>query len=268
MIDMESRLASAARAWIDAGTHALSEHPEAATWLRYGAGELPPEQVETLRDHLVTCRACRQLVLAGPKAGETLVPESQAARVADAEERRAWHELRARFDEAPPAPVLVPAVLMPPPRSGKNWLGWASPLVAVLSLSIAGWTWYQANQPRLGVVIAEAVATGGSRGAERGIDGGEGHPLALLVPMTDLTAGTPVRVEFLDGTGAVVWQGEAPATEDGEYGIEIPARFRRLPGGRLRCSVPAGAWNAGGWKEVGTFGVGSPAVGSGESSAP
>ncbi len=267
MIDMESRLADAAKAWIDEGTRALTGHPEAATWLHYGAGELPPEQVETLRDHLVTCRACRQLVLAGPKAGETLVAESQAARVADAEERRAWHELRRRFDEVPPKD-LTPQVLMPPHRSGKTWLSWASPLVAVLSLSIAGWTWYQANQPRLGVVIAEAVATGGSRGAERGIDGVEGHSLALLVPLPGLTAGTPVRVEFLDGTGAVVWRGEAPATEDGEYGIEIPVRFRRLPGGRLRCSVPAGAGNAGGWKEVGTFGVGSPAEGSGESSAP
>jgi hypothetical protein len=252
MIDMETRLAVVAKTWIDEEARSLSAHPDAATWERYGAGELPAEQIETLRDHLVSCRTCRKLVLGSPNAGATIVADARTT-PADAEERRAWHELRRRIDEmAQPAPV-------PPLSSGRRWLTWASPLVAVLSLSIAGWTWYQANQPRLGVVIAEAVPAGGSRGAARGIEEGEGRPLALLVPLPDLPAGTPVRVEILDGAGAVVWQGESPATEEGEYGIEIPVRFRRLPGCQVRLSARATeAGEAEPWKVLGTFAVNAP----------
>ncbi len=264
MIDLESRLAAVAKTWIDEEARSVSAHPDAATWERYGAGQLPAAEIETLRDHLVSCRTCRKLVLGGPQAGATIVADSPIAMPsADAEERRAWHELRRKFDEMTP-PALVP------PLSGRKWLSWASPMVAVLSLSIAGWTWYQANQPHLGVVIAEAVPAGQARGgAARGIEEGEGRPLALLLPLPELAAGTPVRVEILDGEGKVEWQGESPATAEGEYGLEIPARFRRIPGCQVRVSVPAGdGENAGSWRALGTFVVTAPAGGPGEDSAP
>ncbi|HXU32551.1 MAG TPA: zf-HC2 domain-containing protein [Thermoanaerobaculia bacterium] len=257
MIEIESRLTGVAKGWIDQEGRALSGHPDAATWERYGSGELPPGEIESLRDHLVTCRECRKLVLAGPKAGATIVPEREAAMAsADAEERRAWHSLRRQVDETTPPP----AALRPPPATARKWMSWASPLVAVASLTVAGWTWYQANQPHIGVMIAEAVPAGQARGGTaRGIEEGEGRPLALLVPLPDLAAGTPVRVEILDGTGAVEWRGESPATADGEYGIEIPPRFRRIPGCQVRLSVPAGEGEGTeGWKELGTFVVTAP----------
>jgi hypothetical protein len=164
---------------------------------------------------------------------------------------------------------MTPPASMPPPPSERNWLSWASPLVAVLSLSVAGWIGYQANQPRLGVVIAEAVPAGQARGGSaRGIEEGEGRPLALLLPLSDLSAGTRVRVEILDGAGKVEWRGESPATAEGEYGLEIPARFRRIPGCQVRVSVPAtDEGNGDSWRALGTFVVTAPA-GQGEDSAP
>ena len=110
MINIESRLTDVAKGWIDEEARTLAGHPDAATWERYGAGELPAGEIETLRDHLVTCRACRKLVLGGPKAGATIVPEPEVAMAsADAEERRAWHELKKQYDEMTPA--LVHAAL-------------------------------------------------------------------------------------------------------------------------------------------------------------
>lgn len=251
MIDMESRLAKVARTWIDEQASSLDRHPDAATWARYRAGDLPAGEIEALRDHLVTCRACRKLVLADPKAGATRVADSDAA-AADAEQQAAWQKARRTFEEmSPPVPA-------PPPASGRGWITWASPLVAVLALAIAGWTGYQANQPRLGVVIAEAVPAGGSRGAAQGGAQGEGRPLALLLPLPGLPAGTPVRVEILDGAGAVSWQGEGTTTTNGEYGLEIPARFRRPDGCQVRVSAPAEAEGKREWKPLGTFVVNSP----------
>jgi len=264
MIDLESRLAAVAKTWIDEQARSVSAHPDAATWERYGAGELPAAEIETLRDHLVSCRTCRKLVLGGPKAGATIVAEPEVAMAtADAEERRAWHELRKQFDE------ITPPTLMPPPRA-RSWTTWVPTLVAVMSFATAGWTWHQANQPHLGVVIAEAVPAGQARGGpSRGIEEGEGRPLALLLPLPELSAGTPVRVEILDGEGEVEWQGESPATAEGEYGLEIPARFRRIPGCQVRVSVPAGdGGTAESWRALGTFVVTAPAGGQGEDSAP
>ena len=158
MINIESRLTDVAKGWIDEEARTLAGHPDAATWERYGAGELPAGEIETLRDHLVTCRACRKLVLGGPKAGATIVPEPEVAMAsADAEERRAWHELKKQYDEMTPP-------LMPPPSGGRTWVTWVPTFVAVLSFAVAGWTWHRANQPELGLLIAEAVPAGQSRG--------------------------------------------------------------------------------------------------------
>ena len=77
MIDLESRLAAVAKTWIDEEARAVSAHPDAATWERYGAGELPAAEIETLRDHLVSCRTCRKLVLGSSKAGVTIAADSK-----------------------------------------------------------------------------------------------------------------------------------------------------------------------------------------------
>ena len=69
-----------------------------------------------------------------------------------------------------------------------------------------------------------------------------------------------MRVEILDGKGEVEWTGEAPATADGEYGMKLPARFRRPEGCQVRLSIPgkiAGAWHA-----LGTFVVTAPTLGA------
>ncbi|HEV7669774.1 MAG TPA: hypothetical protein VGS22_14725 [Thermoanaerobaculia bacterium] len=262
MIDIESRLADVAKGWIDEEAKTLAGHPDAATWTRYGAGELPAEKVEELRDHLVTCRVCRKMVLGGPKAGATIVAEPEVGMgSADAEERRAWHALRKQFDE------MTPPTLMPSHSAGRKWVSWVSPFVAVVSLATAGWFWRQANQPELGLLIAEVTPAGSSRGVSvAGIAEGKGQPLALLLPAPELTAGTPVRVEILGGKGEVEWTGEAPATADEEYGMKLPARFRRPEGCQVRLLIPAKG--GGEWKELGTFVVTVPSFGPGDDSAP
>lgn len=272
-MNIESRLTEVAKRWIDEEENALLAHPESAIWSRYNAGQLPPEEIERLRDHLVSCRSCRSAVFEAPKFGTAIVPEPELSLAqSDWEARQAWHALHQRTATVDPGGRIAetePAGWIPRAPAARSWMTWASPLVAVLSLSIAGWTWYQANQPHLGVVIAEAVPAGGSRGVARGIEEGEGRPLALLLPLPELPAGTPVRVEILDGAGALVWRGESPATAEGEFGLEIPARFRRIPGCQVRVSVPAGdGGNAGSWRALGTFVVTAQAGGPGEDSAP
>ena len=265
MIDIESPLRDAAKSWIDEEARGLSAHPEAATWERYGAGDLPAEEIEALRDHLVACRECRRQVLEGPRAGRTVVaePEPEAA---DAEERQAWHSLRRRLDDLTPPETV--AVLPAHPASARGWLPRVSPWIAVLSLAFAGWVGYRANQPRLGLVIAEAVPAGSSRGAgDLPPAEGEDRPLALLVPLpAEVAVGSPVRVEILDGAGAVRWHGETRVSVEGELGLEIPARYRR-GGLEVRLSAPDGEAE-GAWRVLGTFGVAAPAGGGEEPSVP
>lgn len=269
MIDIESPLKDAAKVWIDEEARGLSAHPDAETWERYGAGALPAEETEALRDHLVVCRECRRRVLESPRAGTAVVAEPEAGiSSADAEERRAWHGLKQRLAEVtPPEPAVLPRAA---PAGGRGWGSRVSPWIAVVSLSFAGWLWHQANQPRLGVVIAEAVPAGSSRGAGDATGArGEGRPIALLVPLpVEVEVGTPVRVEILDGAGAVRWRGETRVIAEGEIGLEIPARYRR-GGIQVRLSAPAGDGETGGeWKALGTFGVATPTGGGGEAATP
>ena len=277
-MNIESRLSEVAKRWIDEEEGALLGHPESAIWSRYNAGELAPEEIERLRDHLVSCRSCRSAVFEAPKFGTTIVPEPGATLAqSDEEVPRAWHALRRRVEDPidrteETEPVEGVPRAAPPARGRLTWL---PTMVAVLSLSFAGWVWHQANQPRLGVVIAEAVPAGSSRGdaapggSAQGGEEGKGRSLALLVPLPpDLAVGTPVRVEILDEDGAVEWRGESRSIAEGEFGLEIPPRYRRA-GYQVRLSVPAGEGDAGEtWKVLGTFGLPAPAGDSGEAATP
>ncbi len=230
MVEIEARLARAAKDWIDEEARDLGSHPEASLWERYAAGLLDAEQVETLRDHLVACRACRKVMLAAPSAGKTVVdePEVSLAR-ADAEERRAYAELRKRLDEtAVPAEMASAMQALPPPARGG--VRWAPYLVALLAFAFAGWSWHQARQPRVGVAIAEAIPADSTRGVSEpagAVEEGSDRPIAILVPLPGLEAGAPVRVEIVNGAGVVVWRGEGRSVASGELGLEVPARFRK-----------------------------------------
>ncbi len=268
MIEIESRLAEEAKGWIDEQARTLSTHPDPAAWERYRAGDLPEAEIERLRDHLVSCRSCRKLVLAGRQAGSTvstIVAEPDATRMADAEQRRAWHGLREQLDEMTALAAVPPKL----PRPAK-WVSWASTVAAVVSFTVAGWTWHQAHRPELGLVIAEAVPLGSSRGAPAaGIGPEEARDVALLISAPELQAGTPVRVEILDGAGHVAWTGTGPASVDGEYGMKLPARFQGSEGCQVRLSMRSGgADGSGEWQTLGTYVVNAPSRGAGEAAAP
>ncbi len=249
---LESRLSEVAQRWIDEEESALLGHPESAIWSRYNAGELPAVEVERLRDHLVSCRSCRAVLFESPLAGTTIVPEPEVS-LADAEESRAWHQLQRRIDLDGVATELPRRFL-----DARSWRVWAPTAVAVLALCGMGWFWRQANRPVLGLVIAEIAPISAERGGPAGgIAEGDG-PLALLLSAPGLSAGERVRVEILDGKGAIEWAGESPALADDEYGVQLPARFRRIVGCRVRLSVPAGADGAPAWRALGTYVVTAP----------
>ncbi len=254
-MNIESRPSDVAKQWIDEEERALLGHPESAIWSRYNTGELPAAEIERLRDHLVACRACRAVLLASPQAGTTIVPEPEAS-LAEAEESRAWHRLQRRIDLDG-----VPADLPPWVPATRSWTTWVPTVVAVLALFGMGWFWRQANRPVLGLVNAEEAPVAAERsGPPGGIAEKEGRPLALLLSAPGLTAGGRVRVEILDGQGAIEWTGESPALADDEYGVQLPARFRRIVGCRVRLSVPAEGDAAHGWKVLGTYVVTAPAA--------
>lgn len=271
-MNIESRLSEVAKRWIDEEEGALLGHPESAIWSRYNAGELPPEEIEQLRDHLVSCRSCRSAVFEAPMFGTTIVPEPEPTLAqSDEEDRQAWHALHRRVDDPIDRREEAGSVEWVPREvpAARRWLTWVPTVAAVLSLAMAGWTWRQAHQPRLGLVIAEAVPAGQARGgAGPGIDEGEGRPMALLIPLPDLAAGTPVRVEILDEDGAVEWRGESRSIAEGEFGLEVPPRYRRA-GYQVRLSVPAGeGGQTDTWKVLGTFGLPAPAGDAGEAATP
>ncbi len=247
---LEPRLSEMAQRWIDEEEGALLGHPESAIWSRYNAGELPAAEIERLRDHLVACRACRTVLFESPRAGTTIVPEPALSLAeADVLERQAWHELHRRIDL-----VELPAGLPTPIPAARSWMTWAPMAVAVLALCGMGWFWRQANRPVLGLVIAELAPVGAERGGPAGgIAEGDGRPLGLLLSAPGVTAGQRVRIEILNGNGAVEWAGESPALADDEFGVQLPARFRRIVGCRVRLSVPAKADVAPDWRVLGTY---------------
>lgn len=79
-----------------------ASHPGDESWIRYCEGELEPHEVESLQDHLVTCRRCAALV----QSVESFVADSSASGEAprSAESAVVWDSLRTKL--GPPAPPL------------------------------------------------------------------------------------------------------------------------------------------------------------------
>lgn len=146
------------------------EHPDVERWLAYHRGELPPEDEEALREHVVVCRECFDLVQAvaafdaDPEVhADAATPGSGEVRASSTE--ASWRRLQERLvetDRADTTETTDTTQRTPPSRetpsgSRRPRPRWLLPLAASLLVALMGlagwslhlqWTLWELQRPK------------------------------------------------------------------------------------------------------------------------
>ena len=151
------------------------EHPAVEVWRDYRAKRLPEEREEALREHLVACDWCQELVLGLARA------EQEGGQVASLETASDWRRLRGRLVEEGVLPVVAKRKGLP------MWVGWAAAACFAALLITLGDDWrlrWELAEPDVNSAI-EPVQGGPTR------SGGEVetlHGRRALQPLSNLGA--------------------------------------------------------------------------------
>ena len=220
-------------------------HPPAEELLACHRGELPPEVLLRVRDHLALCRPCTAVLL----------DLANMEREEDAELDTAWRALQARRQAAPPAELhtLPPATKRFALRLPRTWLSLQTwKLAAALDLIVlclgfgAGWLLasrpQEANltQPVLSVPTAELLPLAFlRRGAATPVRiPAEAEVFTLTLVTAELPPPTGCDLQVLDADGNPVWRGSGlRADAEGRFSLLLPGGF--LPAGRYQLQVIA-----------------------------
>lgn len=119
-----------------------ADHPTPEELEAYHAKELSPEEEERIREHLVACRECADLVL--DLQAFSVAARKPDAGVVDFEQAAAWRDLREKLPFRP-EPIVEPAA--PEPRRRRSALRPAWGIAALLAVAISGGLVYRAWWP-------------------------------------------------------------------------------------------------------------------------
>jgi hypothetical protein len=210
-----------------------AEHPSTSQLIAYHRGEIPPEEVPAIREHLSLCKECTALVL---DAAEFFANDEEAA---PADLEASWQEFRAatRAEERPPSPVLYPPTSIPH-RSFVRSRVFAYGAVATFAVISVGLVFFKemspSPRPQVNVGLYDLTSSGSERGEEARatpirFQTPSGSALLILNPaIVANSARYGVRIHRADG--AVVWWSE-------DLVLQAPGGFH--------LSLPAGALSLG-----------------------
>lgn len=195
-------------------------HPSVDVWIAYYAREIPEPEAQDLRQHLVECRRCVDLVLdldrfaePSPNAGGGSVDFAQAA---------VWRSVK----QAVELPVRV-----------QRWPA-AVAVAASLVLAVFGSTQYDARtdlesrlaeasrlQPNM---VIRDLRPGARERSSRGVDAtvdlpAEGGPVALILNLEDEVDFPDYKIRVFDATGEEVTKVSGLAiSEVGNFSLAMP----------------------------------------------
>lgn len=259
MNDDKPSLSEAIRLLAERDRRSLGAHPKIEELAAYHAGELEPQAVARVREHISVCRECSDLLLDLINFAD-LTPPPGEPDLTDDEMEQDWQALRARMGEGnteePARPKeVVPirsAATAPAPGLSRTspWLPVAASLLAVLGLSFGLYQSYKANEyaQRLKTLqeprVVEAVnahkndAVRGNAGAETESPASlssEQGGVVFLFPDLEKES-LKYQIEILRD-GKVRWSGTATTQESQpleEISIEIPGGFLEPGSYKLR----------------------------------
>ncbi|MGD2113760.1 MAG: hypothetical protein PVG07_01805 [Acidobacteriota bacterium] len=221
-----------------AGGEPGGEHPPLTAWIEYRRGSLSGEREVALRDHLVRCRECVNLLADLAAFEDAEEADDRAGRASDAEVDAVLETVRSRPEET--APRTTP---------------WLLPLAAglLLGAALASLLWVVTLQDRGGEAQRRLAALSGPHPGADIVDlyaGAETRngaaPAETVLPIGPDTAyvtcvlhlppdadADRYRAELRDGRERVVWEGE---------GLERSPRFNTARLGIPRSFLETGRY--------------------------
>lgn len=246
MTDAE-RLRAVARAQAEAEEGALASHPEPATLLAYQLRQLPSEEAELLRDHLVLCADCSHLVLQ-IESFPDLFPLPADRLLSDRQQAAEWALLRDRIEPTAVAPAAAPSTPRPPhSRFPLPWALAASLLLATtLGLGVSvhrllgRFDALAGPQVNLAVADLDPEGSGPREGpsaepAEVRLTASTDRML-LILNLTDWRPFATYRLRMTGAAGQVVWEsGDLVRSDQGNFLLTFPRAL--LPVGTYRLRL-------------------------------
>lgn len=251
--ELNDEIAGAVRAFARQKRKESTPHPLPEALLAYHQGQLSPEESEEMREHLVLCESCSDLVLdlgSFPEI-EPVDPASQASE--DAVTDRRWESLRTRLrgeGGGGPAPGRARrkpsrhALFLLPPVSGALAAG-----LAAVSLGLAFWglslhqRLAELSRPAVRIAVSslvprETAAARDEGGAEPASFPAWADRLLLILNLFEPRSYSAYQVEIFDALegGRSIWRsGDLRRSHDGNFAFEVPRSF--LPAGAYRIEL-------------------------------
>jgi len=210
------------QALIDRDRRGLAEHPTPEELVDYHAGELPAEEQDDLRNHLVLCHDCADLLLDLVSFAEFTPPE-QTPSLADGEVKNAWQNLQPRL-MAREEPLPAVAQLAEWRREGgggdfvpRRRLMQAYAIAATLLVGVVGlgmWagslqkSLQEASKPRIDIPVVYIPPEGGTRGGddETPVIAGTKNRPVIALQLIEVPEHPEYSATLFDGTGQAVWE--------------------------------------------------------------
>ena len=225
----ESELTPALRSYLRANRRALEQHPSVEDLVGYRAGALEPVREEAVRDHLVACQECSELLLELANLEDTA---GLADTASELEIEAAWKRQRGRLFPSRSYRGLYPWQLG----------GWAAAACLALVTGFLGFKLRELHQESarlysgdLSRVIVEQQGTRRLQGDLPVLELGSGKAGLVLVLLHADTPFESFRAELVspDGRALLVLEGLSLA----EDLLLIPIKPHQLPPGRIRVVV-------------------------------
>lgn len=204
-----------------------AEHPSDGTLSFYHARKLSPEEEDRVRDHLVECKRCRDLLLEYAEFMEDEEEETPAG-VADFGAAADWQRLRGRIGEDGKE-LDVPSSI--PTRSREERRSWkaAYPLAAVLAAGIIGLTVYIWSDRKSGTTAQEyepvllSATVRGDRRGQLSLAPEEKRDIQFSAEATGLAVYPKYRLRVFDANGREISSSDSLERTESEFRFALPS---------------------------------------------
>jgi len=234
-------------ALLDATQKASDAHPSDGELIAYHEGELSTEERAPLRDHLVECRQCFELLrdLESFSAATRRAPEAPAK----LEEAAFWRTLKPQLAASGPPPGLRPV---------RTWWQVPAAMAATFILTVMGFSGWIASrqvsqhQPRPNVVLYDLVENTSERTGRvnRPLEiMSDDESILILTPDSGLVhGGYQLRILDAEGKLVSVVEGLEKDSRDETFTLRLPPDF--LPPGAYRVELYGRGGGGGGSEEL------------------